>query len=107
MVLPMGGLRAQTMDDRAHFLLELFVVEDDAKGMGLEKRVVAAGLRCFLMRGAGIFMKANVFANLGSWSLTKLCCRARRGIAKLCWWQDGGTKKVNGEQKGLLLVGVA
>jgi len=62
MVTPMAGLRAEIMGDRAHFLLELFGVDDDAKGMGLGKKLLQSACDVSDEQGVDIFVEGNVFA---------------------------------------------
>jgi ribosomal protein S18 acetylase RimI-like enzyme len=62
MVVPMGGLRAVIMGDREHFLLELFGVDDGAKGMGLGKKLLQRACEISDQKGVDVFVEANAFA---------------------------------------------
>jgi ribosomal protein S18 acetylase RimI-like enzyme len=62
MVEPMGGMRAEIMGDREHFLLELFGVDDEAKGMGLGKKLLQRACEISDQKSVDIFVEGNMFA---------------------------------------------
>jgi ribosomal protein S18 acetylase RimI-like enzyme len=62
MVAPMGGMRAEIMGDREHFLLELFGVDDEAKGMGLGRKLLQRACEISDQQGTDIFVEGNMFA---------------------------------------------
>ena len=62
MVVPMGALRSEIMGTREHFLLELFGVDDEAKGMGLGKKLLQRACEISDEAGVDIFVEGNMFA---------------------------------------------
>jgi ribosomal protein S18 acetylase RimI-like enzyme len=62
MVVPMGALRAEIMGGREHFLLELFGVDDEAKGMGLGRKLLQRACEISDEAGVDIFVEGNMFA---------------------------------------------
>ena len=62
MVVPMGEMRAEIMGDREHFLLELFGVDDEAKGTGLGRKLLQRACEISDQKGVDIFVEGNIFA---------------------------------------------
>lgn len=62
MVVPMGAIRAEIMGRNAHFLLELFGVDDEAKGMGLGRKLLQRACEISDEVGVDIFVEGNMFA---------------------------------------------
>jgi ribosomal protein S18 acetylase RimI-like enzyme len=62
MVVPMGATRREIMGSREHFLLELFGVDDEAKGMGLGRKLLQRACEGSDQKGVDIFVEGNMFA---------------------------------------------
>jgi ribosomal protein S18 acetylase RimI-like enzyme len=62
MVVPMGEMRAEIMGDRENFLLELFGVDDEAKGTGLGRKLLQRACEISDQKGVDIFVEGNMFA---------------------------------------------
>jgi ribosomal protein S18 acetylase RimI-like enzyme len=62
MIVPMGAMRPEIMGEREHFLLELFGVDDEAKGTGLGRKLLQRACEISDGKGVDIFVEANAFA---------------------------------------------